>query len=225
MRVNSYRARTGPTAGLAGAGPDRPGLAGAGPAAGTKLSDVPVTAPVESPADEPPPVPRRKPRVAKWAAIAVSVAIVALWAYVYIWAARQKPVDRLASPTYGHQAQKICAATLAQLARLPAANHSKTNVERAAVVEQSNVELGSMLSQLASVAPRTGSDARIVTEWLADYHTYLSNRVSYASRLRTDPAARFYESEKEPGEQITIPIDTFATANAMDSCTAPEDLS
>ncbi len=163
--------------------------------------------------------------MARWATIAVCVSILALWAFVYVWAARQKPVDRLASPAFGHRAEQICAATLAKLAQLPPAGASKTNVERAAVVDRSNVELGSMLSQLASVAPTTGNDGRMLREWLVDYHTYLSNRVDYAERLRTDPSARFYESEKQPGEQITIPIDTFATANDMDSCTAPEDLS
>ena len=193
-----------------------------------------MTAPVEPPADPPPADPptdpptgdrRRRFRVARWATIAVCVSIVALWGFVYVWAARQKPVDRLADPSFGHQAQKICATTLAGLAQLPPAGASKTNVERAAVVAQSNVELDSMLSRLAAAAPSSGNDGRMVREWLVDYHTYLSNRVNYADRLRTDPSARFYESEKQPGEQITIPIDTFATANAMNACTAPEDLS
>jgi hypothetical protein len=204
-------------------------LAGTGLPSGTRLRTVPVTAPVE-PAGDPPtdsssaPV-RRRPRLARWAAVAVCVAILALWAFVYVWAARQKPVDRLASPTFGQKAEKICAATLTRLRDLPPAGSSKTNVARAGVVDQSNVELGSMLSRLADAAPTTSHDGRMVREWLADYHTYLSNRVDYADRLRTDPSARFYETEKQPGEQITIPIDTFATANDMDSCTAPEDLS
>jgi hypothetical protein len=163
--------------------------------------------------------------VARWATITACVAIVALWGFVYVWAAQQKPVDRLASPSFGHRAEQICADTMTKLAQLPPAGSSKTNVARAAVVAQSNVELGSMLSQLAAVAPTTGNDGRMLREWLVDYHTYLSNRVDYADRLRTDPSARFYESEKQPGEQITIPIDTLATANGMDSCTAPEDLS
>jgi hypothetical protein len=189
-----------------------------------------VTAPVEPPADPPPVDPEtrgRRPRfrVAKWATISACIAIVALWGFVYVWAARQKPVDRLADPSFGHQAQKICADTLDQLAQLPPAGASKTNVARAEVVAESNVELSTMLSRLAAVAPRSGNDARMVGEWLADYHTYVANRVDYAGRLRTDPSARFYESEKQPGEQITIPVDTFATANDMDSCTAPEDLS
>ena len=174
---------------------------------------------------QPPPGRSRGARIARWAAIVTSVGIVGLWAFVYVWAAQQKPVDKLADPSFGREAQKICATTMAKLAELPPAQSSKTNVDRAAVVDQTDQELGSMLDQLAAVAPRAGTDGRMVHAWLDDYHTYLSNRVSYAQRLRTDPAARFYESEKQPGEQITIPIDTLATANGMDACTAPEDLS
>jgi len=164
-------------------------------------------------------------RVARWAAIGTCVAILALWAFVYIWAARAKPVDKLGDPTFAKQAQQVCATTMARLAGLPPASASKTNVARAAVVVQTDEELAQMLDQLEHIAPRTGTDGRMVHDWLTDYHTYLSNRVSYAQRLRTDPAARFYESEKQPGEQITIPVDTLATANGMNSCTAPEDLS
>ena len=88
---------------------------------------------------------------------------------------------------------------------------------RAAVVARSNVDLRAMLAQLATVAPTAATTAACVREWLADYRTYVGNREDYARRLRTDPTARFYEPEKNPGEQISIPIDTFATANDMDS--------
>ena len=167
----------------------------------------------------------RGARIARWAAIGTCVAIVALWAFVYVWAARAKPIDKLDDPTFADQAQKICSTTMARLSALPPASASRTNVARAAVVVQTNQELAQMLDQLGHIAPRTGTDGRMVHAWLGDYHTYLSNRVDYARRLRTDPTARFYETEKQPGEQITIPIDTLATANGMTSCTAPEDLS
>jgi len=172
-----------------------------------------------------PPRRSRGARVARWAAIGTCVAIVALWAFVYVYAARAKPVDRLADRTFARQGQEICAATMARLAELPPASASRTNVDRAAVVDQTDQELARMLDDLDGVAPRTGNDARMVREWLADYRTYLSNRVDYAERLRHDASARFYETEKQPGEQITIPIDTLATANDMNACTAPEDLS
>jgi hypothetical protein len=164
-------------------------------------------------------------RIAQWAAIGTCVAIVALWAFVYVYAARAKPVDRLASQSFAQQAQRICVAAAGRLADLPPASASRTNVERADVVVQSNQILARMLDDLEQAAPRSGTDGRMLQAWLDDYRTYLGNRVNYADRLRTDPSARFYETEKQPGEQITIPIDTMATANDMHACTAPEDLS
>lgn len=168
---------------------------------------------------------RRRVRIGKAAAIVTCVFIVGMWGFVYIWGAVQKPVDKLASPDFGRRGEPVCAVTAAQLAALPPAQSSKTNVDRAAVVARSNVDLRTMLAGLAKVAPTSGKDARIVREWLADYSTYVGNREDYARRLATDPAARFYENQKEPGEQISDPIDTFATANGMNDCVAPEDLS
>ena len=107
---------------------------------------------------------------------------------------------------------------------LPKAHQSPDNVARADVVTQTNEDLRAMLARLATIVP-SGKDGRIVREWLADYSTLVGNREDYARRLRTDPKARFYEAQKEPGEQISDPIDTLATANNMDDCVAPEDLS
>ena len=122
------------------------------------------------------------------------------------------------------KAEPICKLTATQLAALPPAQASPDNVARAAVVSQTNQDLRAMLARLATVVP-SGNDGRIVREWLADYSTYVGNREDYARRLRTDPKARFYEAQKNPGEQISDPIDTLATANHMDDCVAPEDLS
>ena len=49
------------------------------------------------------------------------------------------------------------------------------------------------------MAPTSGNDGRMVQEWLTDYGTYVGNREDYARRLRTDPGARFYETEKRAG--------------------------
>jgi hypothetical protein len=167
---------------------------------------------------------RRRRRGGMWAVVACVVACVAIWVIVYAWGAAQKPVDKLTDASFAQQAEPICAATLRQLAALPPASSSKTNVARAAVVAQSNLELRAMLASLARIAPTTGPDARIVHEWLTDYGTFVSNREDYVNRLRTDRAARFYETELD-GSQISVSIDTLATVNHMNSCTSPEDLS
>jgi hypothetical protein len=168
---------------------------------------------------------RRRLRPGTIAAVTFSVLILGMWGFVYIWGAIQKPVDKLDSPAFARRAEPICAVTAAQLAALPPAFKSKTNVDRANVVAQSNVDLRAMLAKLAAVAPTSGSDAHVVHEWLSDYGRLVSDRESYATRLRTDAAARYYETEIEPGEQISIAVDSLATANKMNSCTTPEDLS
>jgi len=171
-----------------------------------------------------PDAPRHRSRVARVAVVATCVFILGMWVVVYVWGAVQPKADKLAHPAFGQQAEQICKVTAAELAALPPAQDSADNVARAAVVAQTDQDLRAMLARLATIVP-TGNDGRIVREWLADYSTYVGNREDYARRLRTDPKARFYESQKEPGEQISDPVDTLATANGMDDCVAPEDLS
>jgi hypothetical protein len=158
------------------------------------------------------------------AVITTCVLILAMWIVVYAWGSFQPPVDKLSRPAFAQQAEPVCKATADRLAALPKAFQSPNNVARAEVVAQGNAELRAMLAQLATIAP-SGKDGRIVHEWLSDYSIYMGNREDYARRLRTDPSARFYEDQKSVGEQISIPIDTLATANKMNDCVAPEDLS
>jgi hypothetical protein len=173
---------------------------------------------------EPPATGRRRISPARIAVVATSVFILGMWIFVYVWGAAQPTPDKLSTPAFALKAEPICKLTATQLAALPPAQDSSGNVARAEVVSQTNQDLRAMLSRLATVVPG-GNDGRIVTEWLADYSTYVGNREDYARRLRSDPKARFYEAQKEPGEQISDPIDTLATANHMDDCVAPEDLS
>jgi hypothetical protein len=168
---------------------------------------------------------RRRRLIGPTAAVIMCVLIIGMWVVVYWWGAVQKPADKLDNSTFGQQAEPICRTTTAQLNALPKAFQTPTNTGRAAVVAQTNDDLREMLTRLAAIAPTTGTDGRIVHEWLHDYSTYVGNREDYVRRLRTDPDARFYESQKDPGEQITDPVDSFATANGMNDCVAPEDLS
>ncbi len=173
---------------------------------------------------EPPASGRRRIHPARIAVVVTCVFIVGMWIFVYVWGAAQPTPDKLSSPRFGQQAEPICKITANALAALPPAQASPNNVARADVVTQTNQDLREMLARLGTIIP-SGNDGRIVREWLADYRTYVGNREDYARRLRTDPGARFYEAQKNPGEQISDPIDTMATANHMDDCVAPEDLS
>ncbi len=168
--------------------------------------------------------PRRRFSPARIAVIAICAFILGMWIIVYVWSAVQPTPDKLSSPAFPQQAERICKATADELAALPKAQQSPNNVARADVVDQTNRDLRTMLARLAAIAP-SGKDGRMVSEWLNDFRVYLGNREDYARRLRTDPGARFYEDQKLAGEQISIPIGNLATANHMDDCIAPEDLS
>ena len=139
------------------------------------------------------------------AVVATCVLILGMWIVVYVWG--RGPAAAWTSwpprPSPGRPSP-ICKVTADRLAALPKAFQSPNNVARAEVVAQTNADLRAMLAQLATIVP-SGNDGRIVREWLSDYRTYVGNREDYARRLRTDPTARFYESQKNPGEQISDP--------------------
>ena len=90
------------------------------------------------------------------------------------------------------------------------------------MVTQANDELTTMLSRLDGLAPAADADqdGRMVQEWLGDWRTYLGDRERYAAALRDDPTARFLVTEKA-SQQITKPIDFFATYNDMANCVTP----
>lgn len=163
-------------------------------------------------------------RTAQVLAIAAVLLIAGLWAFALFWPHPTTPPGRLDDPTFAQGAAEVCAATAAEIAQLPAAFTTPDPAERAAVVDRSVVLLSGMLDRLATLAPgATTNDGAMVAEWLGDWRTYVADRQSYATRLRTDPSARFYESMKGSG-QVSRPIDFFATANRIDDCATPADL-
>ena len=83
-----------------------------------------------------------------------------------------------------------------------------------------------MLGRLDAIAPapESGNDGRMLGEWLADWRTYMGDRDRYVDALEADATARFFVTEKVKGQQITKPIDFFATYNDMPNCRTPGDL-
>jgi hypothetical protein len=155
----------------------------------------------------------------------VVVGLVTMWVYVLYLAfgpGRQPPPDRLADPTFATAAQERCRATLDQVATLPRAIDEATPAERADVVTEANGLFETMLDDLAEMTP-DGDDGELVTEWLADWRTYLGDREAYAVAVRTDPHARLLVSAKH-SQQVTEYIDAFAGDNKMISCATPIDV-
>ena len=155
------------------------------------------------------------------------LALMGGWVYLIFFYDPGLMIDELADPTFPTQAEKICAASVAEIEKLPLANLAVTPAERAGNVEISNTILRQMIQDLRPIAPSEPSEvAKGVTEWLNDWDTYIGNREDYAENLRSDPEARFLESTKGSSTKgITRAINGFARVNRMKSCTTPADLS
>ena len=155
------------------------------------------------------------------------LALMGGWVYLIFFYDPGLMIDELADPTFPTQAEKICAASVAEIEKLPLANLASTPAERAGNVEISNTILRQMIQDLRPIAPSEPSEvAKGVTEWLNDWDTYIGNREDYAENLRKDPEARFLESTKGSSTKgITRAINGFARVNRMESCTTPADLS
>lgn len=157
--------------------------------------------------------------------VVVVIGLVSMWVYVLYLAfgpGRQPPPDRLDSPSFATAAQERCRATLDEVAKLPRAIDEATAAERAEVVTRANELFATMLDDLAEMKP-AGEDGELVSEWLADWRTYLGDREAYAVAVRDDPHARLLVSAKH-SQQITEFIDAFAGDNKMISCATPIDV-
>ncbi len=164
-------------------------------------------------------------RTARALALGVMVVIAGLWIYA-LWVPKDTtPPGRMSDRTYSEAAQPICTDAAAIIDALPPAYTSPDAGARADVVAEANVALQTMLVRLEGIAPpaSSGTDGRMIQEWLGDWRTYLGDREAYVTALETDPNARFFVTEKEGG-QITKPIDFFATYNEMTNCVTPGDL-
>ena len=160
----------------------------------------------------------------RWLIRAAVVGMVAMWVYVLYLAigpGRADPPDRLDDPTFAVEAQERCSAALDLVAALPPAADSRTAAERAEVLVIANGHLTDMVEDLGEIVP-AGEDGEIVREWLADWDTYLADRVDYAEALETDPEARLLVTARG-GEQITEYLDGFARDNRMPACSTPAD--
>lgn len=162
-------------------------------------------------------------RTARILALLAILVIIAVWGFALFWPHRTIP-GTMTDPTVAEAAQRVCTTTAAELAALPSARTTPLPAERADVLDRSAVLLTAMVDRLATLSPPSGSkDGTMYAEWLADWRVYIGDRAQFATSLRTDPTVRFYESEKDK-QQISKPIDFFATANRMYDCVTPGDL-
>lgn len=163
-------------------------------------------------------------RTARVLALLAVLVIVGLWGWALFFPPSDTPPATLKDRTFPDAAEAICTSAAEQLAPLPKSYATKNPIERSEVIAKTDVILNGMLDQLNGVAlPADANEASNITEWLADWRTYVGDRATYATALQTDPSARFYVSVKEK-QQITKPIDFFATMNKMYNCVTPDDI-
>jgi hypothetical protein len=165
-------------------------------------------------------------RTARMLAVFVMLCIACLWAYT-LWGPTKKTAPGvLADSAWAVQAQSICTDAAAEIDVLPPAYAAPDAPARAEVVQTATASLRRMLDRLATAAPAAdaSNDGRMIGEWLADWKLYIGDRDRYVDALEADPTARFFVTEKVKGQQITKPIDFFATYNDMPNCRTPGDL-
>ena len=162
-------------------------------------------------------------RTARVLALLAVLVIAGLWGWALFFPPSETPPATLKDRSFPEAAEAICTNAAGQVSQFPKAYATPNPIERADVVANSDVILYAMLDQLNAVAlPSDANEASNITEWLGDWRTYVGDREAYAAALRSDPDARFYVSVKER-QQISKPIDFFATMNKMYNCVTPDD--
>jgi len=163
-------------------------------------------------------------RTARVLALLAVLLIVVLWSWAIFFPPSETPPATLKDRSFPDAAEAICTNAAAQLSQLPKSYATPNPIERAEVVTKTDVILNAMLDQLNGVTPPAdANEASNVAEWLGDWRIYVGDRAAYAKALTSDPNARFYVSLKEK-QQITKPIDFFATMNKMYNCVTPDDI-
>jgi hypothetical protein len=187
------------------------------------MPDVLVDDPLDAPDDAG--RPRRRWTIGKVLAIVCVLGLTVMWVYALSGVAGRDVAGRLDDRTFGPTAEPTCKAARADVDALPPAFETPDPTQRADVVDQATARLRTMVRDLDALPRPAGDDATMVTQWLADWTTYLDNRADYASRLRVDRTARFYVAQREADKrQITEALDRFAGINDMPSCETPGDV-
>jgi len=163
-------------------------------------------------------------RTARILALLAVLVIVFLWGWALFFPPSTKAPGILKDQTFPEAADQICTTAAGELALLPKSYQTTDPISRSEVVTKTDVILNAMLDNLKTIAPPADtSDGKNISEWLADWRSFVGDRAAYADALLVNPKARFYVSLKDKG-QVTRPIDFFATFNKMYNCVTPDDI-
>ena len=155
--------------------------------------------------------------------ILLILGMAAFWLWAFLWSPRGHP-DELDDPAFTVAAETRCATALEELREVPSAGQAADLNDRADQLVITTDILAAMVADLREGAPSpTIRDGELVSRWLDDWDTYIADRNIYIDRLRAGED-RIFEVTARDGDQITSPLDLFATINRMPSCQAPGDV-
>lgn len=146
-----------------------------------------------------------------------------VWVYAYSGYADREAPDTLDDPSFGAQAEPICAAARAEVGELPNALEAADQFERANQIRAASQVYRDMVDALESEVPTGERDRGIIELWLERWRIILDDRDNYAGRLEEDPEAVFYLSA-DAGRRAERSLSYIADTNDMPSCGAPDDV-
>ncbi|MCY3924552.1 MAG: hypothetical protein OXG52_03415 [bacterium] len=165
-----------------------------------------------------------KSRAGATAAIAALLVMAGFWIWAFSPLAPSGHPDELDNVVFTLDAEDICASKAEAAGLLPGASEATGPEDRAGQIRTSTVLFEEMVAELRAEAEDVvGSDAELVAAWLADWETYLADRLAYAETLAGGSDPPFTVTARD-GDAVTSYIDIFAEVNAMPSCATPGDV-
>ena len=151
---------------------------------------------------------------------------IAFWIFAFSPWARdifQAP-DQIADEAFVARIESTCAASVARLDALPSPRSADGPIERADIVEDSNVILTQLTDELAVLDGGTTDDQRLISLWLQDWEVLITDRENHVDRLRTEGDVRFLNTIVDD-IFVAERMNGFARVNDILSCAPPGDLS
>ena len=111
-----------------------------------------------------------------------------MWIYAFIFSPREA-VNKISDAEWQARAQEVCAdanlkrAALADF-RLIAVSGPEALLQRAEIVDKATAILASMIDSIESTPPTDAKGRALVPQWIADYRTYIEDRLAYTAILR-----------------------------------------
>ncbi len=162
----------------------------------------------------------------------VVLAMVTMWAWIYLFAPRDNP-DRLESREFTADAEAVCLPLQAEIDALPTGRDVDTVAERTEQIIAGTELTETMVAALRGIVDAHVTDSHdllVLEAWFADWDAYLQDRWRHVSKLQSlgesaeGSDLRFILTERAEGGIYTRRIDGLANVNDMGSCHTPLDL-